>query len=139
MQSGRTLVLDRLAARIAGLSLRRPIRVAVDGRTASGKTILADELAGCLRRRGRDAIRASIDGFHRPKAERYARGRHSAQGYYDAAFDLSAVMALLLDPLGPGGHRATPCCWAGRTPRRGFTPSGTVRLAISMNARARRH
>jgi uridine kinase len=98
-------MLDDLARRIAGLSLGRPIRIAVDGRTASGKTTLSDELAGGLRRQGRDVIRTSIDGFHRPKAERYARGRHSAEGYYDDARDLSAIVALLLVPLGPGGNR----------------------------------
>src|SRR6185295_12070157 len=105
MESRRVLVLDDLARRIAGLSLGGAIRIAVDGRTASGKTTLSDELAATLRRRGRDVIRTSIDGFHRPKAERYARGRHSAEGYYYDARDLSAIMALLLVPLGPGGNR----------------------------------
>ena len=69
MDSDRARVLDDLAARIAGLSLRRPLRIAIDGRTASGKTILSDELAGCLRKKGRDVIATSIDGFHRPKAD----------------------------------------------------------------------
>ena len=105
MDSDRARVLDDLAARIAGLSLRRPLRIAIDGRTASGKTTLSDELAGRLRNRGRDVIATSIDGFHRPRAERYARGRHSAEGYYYDSRDLSAVIALLLDPLGPGGDR----------------------------------
>src|SRR6185295_10072497 len=105
MESPRALMLADLACRIAGLSLGRPIRIAVDGRTASGKTTLSDELAGALRREGRDVIRTSIDGFHRAKAERYARGRHSAEGYYYDARDLSAIMALLLVPLGPGGNR----------------------------------
>jgi uridine kinase len=104
MESGRARVLESLAARIAGLSLARPVRIAIDGRTASGKTTVSDELADCLRQSGRTVIRSSIDGFHRPKAERYARGRHSAQGYYDSR-DLSAVMTLLLEPLGPGGNR----------------------------------
>ena len=81
----------------------RPIRVAIDGRTASGKTTLANELADCLSAKGRDVIRTSIDGFHRPKVERYARGRHSAEGYYYDARDLPAINALLLAPLGPDG------------------------------------
>ncbi|MET7243345.1 uridylate kinase [Methylobacterium sp. EM32] len=50
-------------------------------------------------------IRTSVDGFHRPQAERYARGRHSAEGYYHDARDLSAIVALLLAPLGPKGDR----------------------------------
>jgi len=90
---------------IASVDLARPIRVAVDGRTASGKTTLANELAECLKSSGRDIIRTSIDGFHRSKVERYARGRHSAEGYYHDARDLPAINALLLKPLGPGGDR----------------------------------
>jgi uridine kinase len=102
---GRAIAVEDLAVRIAGMSLGRPVRVAIDGRTASGKTTLADELADRLRRQGRSVIRTSVDGFHRPKAERYARGRRSAEGYYYESRDLTAVRALLLDPLGPGGDR----------------------------------
>ncbi len=104
-QPVRAAVLDDLAARIIARGAATPIRVAIDGRTASGKTTLADELAAAIRRGNRVVIRTSIDGFHRPKAERYARGRFSAEGYYHDARDLSAVMALLLAPLGPGGDR----------------------------------
>ncbi|NLR99129.1 uridylate kinase [Rhizobium sp. P38BS-XIX] len=101
----RTALLNDLAAMIAKLNAARPIRVAIDGRTASGKTTLANELAECLKGSGRQIIRTSIDGFHRPKVERYARGRHSAEGYYHDARDLPAINALLLNPLGPGGDQ----------------------------------
>lgn len=103
--SRRARVLEDLAARVAGVRLERPVRIAIDGRTASGKTTLSDELADHLRRSRRAVIRTAIDGFHRPKAERYARGRHSAEGYYEVSRDLVAVRTLLLDPLGPGGNR----------------------------------
>src|ERR1700731_1940344 len=99
----RAAVLEQLATRLAGVSLRWPIRVAIDGRTASGKTTLADEVASLIRNKGRPVIRTSIDGFHRPKAARYARGRYSPEGYYYDARDLAAVMTLLLEPLGPEG------------------------------------
>lgn len=101
----RAAVLEELAAMIANLDLARPIRVAIDGRTASGKTTLANELAERLKPSEREIIRTSIDGFHRPKVERYARGRHSAEGYYYDARDLPAINALLLNPLGPGGDQ----------------------------------
>jgi uridine kinase len=101
----RASVVDELAARIASVSLGHPVRVAIDGRLGSGKTMLADELAALLSARGRSVIRTSIDGFHRPKAERYARGRTSPEGYYCDSRDLDAVMRLLLSPLGPGGDR----------------------------------
>lgn len=105
MKPGRTRVLDGLTATIAGLLPRRPVRIAVDGRLASGKTMLSDELAVLVRRSGREVIRTSIDGFHRSKAERYARGRLSAEGYYYDSRDLAAVVTLLLAPLGPSGDR----------------------------------
>jgi len=92
-----------LANLIARTGRTHPVRVAVDGRTASGKTTLADELARELRSLGREVIRTSVDGFHRPKSERYARGRHSAEGYYHDARDLGAIRRMLLDPLGPTG------------------------------------
>ena len=72
---------------------------------AAGKTTLANELAARVAGGGRPVIRTSIDGFHRPKVERYARGRTSPEGYYYDSRDLDAVMRLLLAPLGPGGDR----------------------------------
>jgi uridine kinase len=99
----RMSVLRELGTEILALRLSWPVRVAIDGRTASGKTVLADDLAAELERAGRPVIRTSIDGFHRPKAERYARGRHSAEGYYYDGRDLAAINRLLLDPLGPEG------------------------------------
>jgi uridine kinase len=103
MTSHRLLALDNLAAKIGGISLGRPVRIAIDGRTAAGKTTLSDELAVLIGSRGRPVIRTSIDDFHRPKAERYARGRYSVEGYYYDARDLSALVNLLLIPLGPRG------------------------------------
>lgn len=97
--------MKALATAISSIKLPRPLRVAVDGRTASGKTTLADELAKILASEGREVIRTSIDGFHRPKADRYARGRHSPDGYYYDGRDPTAINALLLSPLGPGGNR----------------------------------
>jgi uridine kinase len=82
-----------------------PVRVAIDGPDAAGKTILADELAPLLAASGRAVIRASIDGFHRPRAERLARGPESPEGYYSDSFDYPALRRVLLEPLGPGGDR----------------------------------
>jgi len=101
----RAQVIYDLGARIARLRLGHPVRVAIDGRVAAGKTTLANELAARIAGGGRPVIRTSIDGFHRPKVERYARGRTSAEGYYYDSRDLDAVMRLLLAPLGPGGDR----------------------------------
>jgi uridine kinase len=98
-------LLKQLAEQIARQQRLHPLRVAIDGITAAGKTTLADELVAPLRARGRPVIRASIDGFHRPRAERYRRGADSPHGYYYDAFDYTALRRALLLPLGPGGDR----------------------------------
>lgn len=104
MSRERERVLARLAAFIAGVDAY-PARVAVDGPDAAGKTTLADELAPLVEAHGRPVIRASIDGFHRPRRERYGRGGGSPEGYYLDSFDYPALRRVLLEPLGPGGNR----------------------------------
>ncbi len=101
----RPALVERMAGLIDAVQCSHPVRVAIDGPDAAGKTTLADELASALRVRGRTVIRASIDGFHRPRADRYRRGEDSAQGYYEDSFDQAALRRELLDPLGPGGTR----------------------------------
>ncbi len=81
------------------------VRVAVDGVSGAGKTTFAGELATQIRRAGRNVIRASADGFHRPKAKRYRLGRDSPDGHYLESYDYEALELELLDPLKPGGSR----------------------------------
>jgi uridine kinase len=98
-------MLGRLAEAVGSVTLAHPTRVAIDGPPAAGKTTLADELAGVLRAQGRDVIRATIDDFLVPRAQRYPRGEYSAEGCYFDAHDRDALNRVLLDPLGPGGDR----------------------------------
>ncbi len=79
------------------------VRVGVDGVDGAGKTYFADELAELLKASGRSTIRASVDGFHNPKAIRYRRGRGSPEGFFHDSYDYDQLWAALLDPLGPGG------------------------------------
>ena len=115
----RAALLARLAGLITVSDACRPTRVAIDGPDAAGKTTLADELARELHALGKDVIRASIDGFHRPRKHRYRRGRLSARGYLEDSFDLDALRTALLEPLGPGGDRGTevPCSTSAATDR----------------------
>jgi uridine kinase len=107
--SGSSIELTRggfikyLSHRIDRISLSHPVRIAIDGPDCAGKTRLADDLALFIESTGRSVIRASIDGFHNPKAFRYKRGRLSPEGYFLDSFDLSRLVQGLLDPLGPGG------------------------------------
>lgn len=98
---------DRVLGRIADhlVACGRPLRVAVDGITASGKTTLARELTAAVAARGRSAAHLSMDGFHNPRAVRHRQGRDSADGYYADAYDFAAFARLVLEPLGPGGDR----------------------------------
>jgi uridine kinase len=98
--------LHDLAGRIAGLRLGRPVRIGIDGVDGAGKTMLADELVAPLEALGRTVVRSSIDHFHRPRAERYRRGRQSPEGFYRDSFDVDAVVRCVLAPLGPDGSRA---------------------------------
>lgn len=101
----RTRLIHDLADLIAAVHRTHPVRVAIDGVDAAGKTTLADELVEPLWDRRRVVIRACVDGFHRPRAERYQRGMDSPEGYYYDSFDFEALRSLLLLPLGPGGNR----------------------------------
>src|SRR5438270_14025869 len=98
-------MLDQLAQQIVSLHPPHPLRVAIDGIDAAGKTTLADELVSPIEAQGRPVIRASLDGFHRPRAERYQQGADSPQGYYEDSFDYAALRDALLLPLGPGCSR----------------------------------
>lgn len=97
--------LQGLARLIAGVPCSHPLRIGIDGVDASGKTSLADELVAPLAGEGRPVVRASIDRFHRPRAERYERGRQSPEGYFRDSFQLDRIVRDLLLPLGPAGSR----------------------------------
>ncbi|WP_405084118.1 cytidylate kinase family protein [Microbispora sp. NBC_01389] len=104
-QGTRGELISRLAEAIGSVTAAHPLRVAIDGPPAAGKTTLADELAVVLRAQGRDVIRATIDDFLFPRAQRYRRGQYSAEGCYFDAHDHASLCRVLLDPLGPGGDR----------------------------------
>lgn len=82
----------------------RGIRVAVDGRDASGKTSFTDHLAIALSGSGVHVIRSGIDQWHNPEDVRYQKGRLSPVGYYEDSFDLEHLRSDLLHPLGPDGN-----------------------------------
>jgi uridine kinase len=93
-------IVEQLAEIILSLKKPHPIRVGIDGIDASGKTFLADTIASYIEKQGRPVIRASIDGFHKPRAERYKRGKDSPEGYYEDSFEYVSLREKLLEPLG---------------------------------------
>jgi uridine kinase len=102
----RRAFLDALVGRISDRAGEGILRVGINGVDGSGKTTLADELAPLVAAaNGLPVIRASIDGFHNPRAVRYTQGRSSPRGFYEDSFNLKLFRELLLDPLSPGGNR----------------------------------
>jgi uridine kinase len=99
----RKQLINKLNADIIAISKNHPLKIAIDGVDAAGKTYLADELAEKLNTHDRQVIRASIDGFHNPIQKRTARGVLSPEGYYLDSFDYQGLMKYLLEPLGSGG------------------------------------
>ncbi|WP_431031453.1 uridine kinase [Plantibacter sp. RU18] len=72
--------------------------LAVDGASGSGTAEFADGLAAVFGEAGRAVFRASIDDFHRPREQRYARGRDDAAGYWLDSFDYSLFRRALIEP-----------------------------------------
>jgi uridine kinase len=103
---GRAALVRSLAEELVGRRAAGPLRVGVDGRSAAGKTTLADELDMVVRALGRPCVRASVDDFHPPgHAGRSGAGAWTPERYYAEGFDYRAFRELLLAPLGPGGDR----------------------------------
>ena len=76
-------ILEQLSTLVCTVERPHPLRVAVDGVDAAGKTILADKLAPMIEKRGRPVIRASVDSFHNPRRIRYRRGPNSPEGQFE--------------------------------------------------------
>ncbi len=101
----RRRVIEQLADELSEIEKDHPVRVGIDGITAAGKTVLADELVEPLRRRGRSVLRVSADGFHHPPEIRHRKGKDCPVGYYEDSFDYAAIKKHVLQPLGPEGSR----------------------------------
>jgi len=95
-------LFNHLSEAILGYQKDMPTLVGIDGVDAAGKTTLADKLADRLEESNRQIIRASIDGFHNPRAIRYRKGRNSPDGYYKDSFNHQLIIDNLLKPLSAG-------------------------------------
>ncbi len=103
--SPRKEILEEITHAIGKIELPHPVRMGIDGMSASGKTVLADELAELLQEHGKKVIRAGLDGFHNPPEIRHRQGSMSVEGYMEDSFDYPAVREEVLHPLGPEGNR----------------------------------
>ena len=78
--SPRKEILNKIARAIGKIELAHPVRVGIDGLSASGKTVFADELASVLQDEGKIVVRTGLDGFHNPPEIRHRQGPHVGRG-----------------------------------------------------------
>jgi uridine kinase len=100
-----TPLIEEIARFIQHHESGSTLRVGVDGVDGVGKTVFADMLARAIEPLGRPVIRASVDGFHNTREDRYRRGRNSPEGFYLDSYNYGELRKVLLDPLRPGGSR----------------------------------
>lgn len=98
-------VLDDVARHLLAQDPGHPLRVGIDGWCGAGKTTFRRALADRLRNGPRPVLELDSDGFHHERAVRYRRGRTSARGYYEDAYDVARLESLVLRPLGAGDRR----------------------------------
>jgi uridine kinase len=102
----RSVLIRQLAAAILQLPAHEPTLVAIDGRSAAGKTTFADELAGWIGSHGRPILRSSLDDFHPPGHKYRSRERrYTPQSYIAEGYDYEAFRRCVLEPLERGGNR----------------------------------
>jgi uridine kinase len=89
---------------IASIAAALPDRaiLAVDGVDGVGKTTFAIQLRPLIEKRGRHVLRASVDGFHNPRAIRYRLGKSDPSGYFMDSYNYAEMKACLLDPFRNG-------------------------------------
>ncbi|MGD8148332.1 uridine kinase [Ornithinimicrobium sp. Y1694] len=98
----RQLVLVDLLGMILATRPGERALVAVDGPDGVGKTRLVAELLALSEHvSGRSVHAVSVDGFHQPRAVRYARGR-TGETFYADSYDYDALRAKVLRPFRRG-------------------------------------
>ncbi|HEU5144519.1 MAG TPA: uridine kinase [Dermatophilaceae bacterium] len=122
----RYAVLRALADELVALGPGRRVAVAIDGVDGAGKTVLADQLAEVIGG-ARHVLRVSIDGFHRPRAERYLHGR-GPESFYEDSYDYDAFRVAVVEPFRKG-RPVTPAVNDVVADRRVDVPAEPVRDA----------
>jgi uridine kinase len=118
-QIPKAVLIDKLAITATQLHTSRPSLVAIDGRSAAGKTTLADELARRIAQKGRSTLRSSIDHFHPPGHKYRSRSQpYTPESYYTEGYDYAKFRQCVLDPLQKNGsRRCLPAYWDSYTDR----------------------
>ena len=107
--SARSALVRAVASHVEAHDATRTL-VAIDGRSAAGKTTFGHELAHALARQGLTVLRASLDDFKQPWRDRHLYDRESGEGYYRNAFDYENLVGLLLEPFRTGAAGGVALC-----------------------------
>jgi uridine kinase len=112
MYHTRESLLHHLSDTLRSRKPGQPLLVGIDGRSAAGKTTLADELATALHQH-RPTLRSSIDDFHPPGHKyRSMRGGYTPESYFNEGYDYATFRQYVLDPFQPDGTRMwKPASW----------------------------
>lgn len=100
-------VLQIITKDIIERQTKKPnLLVAIDGPDGAGKSMFAANLASHLKQLNIPVIHTSIDGFHRLRAERYVRGRHSPEGFFSDSYDYDKFKEFVIAPFLDKNDRA---------------------------------
>jgi uridine kinase len=99
----RVALLRRLRAEMTHNYPAGRVAIAVDGVPGSGTGEFADGLAAVFAEAGTATARASMEDFHRPRAERHQGDADQAREYYERSFDYRTLRRVLIDPFRMAG------------------------------------
>lgn len=113
----RARVLTELLAELRAVRPGRRALIALDGVDGAGKTMLAHELVNLAKTAAdvpghgsdRRVTAISIDGFHFPRAIRYAQGK-GPDTFYRRSYDYGAFVDSVVEPFRRGGT-VVPAVW----------------------------
>ncbi len=100
MTDSQRAVYQAISNEILNKPIDRPLLVAINGKDASGKTMMADILAQYLTERtDRQVIRISIDDFMNERAIRYTPAASAGRSCYEYTFNFDGFVKYVLLPL----------------------------------------
>lgn len=100
MTDAQQKVYEAISDTVLNTTINRPLLVAISGKDASGKTMMADILAKYLESRTvRTIVRISIDDFMNKRSVRYTPSESAARSCYEYTFNFDALIQYVLVPL----------------------------------------
>lgn len=104
MTDAQQSIYQMITNTILATDTNRPLLVAINGKDASGKTMMADLLADYLKNQtARPVVRISVDDFMNERAVRYTPSESAARSCYEYTFNFTGFVERTLKPLRSSG------------------------------------